>query len=382
MPKINLHAIREELLAKFDYTCQSCGISGVPLELSYVVPISEGGTHQIDNLTILCGPCNRHLGAFRPREIEFTYFLRDILTRHPHYWNVGAETRLGEQARADLTANRRMQDEEQTIIIESKGRSFLRHRQIKSAIAQIDRYRTLSSFDAAVLAFPGRLSKDDQTALARSNIEVWDLDYVSNTFAKEIQELPPSGLKRLYSMLVGPTAIKEKDLLLQRLRDCPSGKSHWVEYQSLMRDIFEFLFVPPLGTPIWESSDLSGVNRRDIILPNYTHEEFWKFLRERYGADFIVVDAKNYKNKIKKAQVLQIANYLKPHGAGMFAIIACRNGGDSACLSTLREQWAVYGKLIVILTDDDIAAMLQSKGARGHPEDVIGDVLQEFRLSM
>jgi hypothetical protein len=287
------------------------------------------------------------------------------------------------RARADLIATRRSGGQSQSILIESKSQSFLRHRQIEGAISQIKHYLSLQDFDTAVLAFPGRISKDDRAKIERESIEVWDLDYVASTFSKEIHNLPASGFTQLYAIAAAPAPpASPSDRLLARLTKCEPGRDDWVEYQRLIRDIFEFLFTPPLGRPIWESSDHSGANRRDVIFPNYTSEGFWKFLRERYDADFIIVDPKNYKNKVKKAQILQIANYLKPHGAGMFAIIACRKGGDAGSITTLREQWAAYRKLIILLTDDDIEAMLLASSSHGNPEDVIGQVIQEFRLSM
>ena len=277
MPRPSLHAIGEDLLGKFNNTCQSYGITGVPLELSHIVPASEGGTQEINNLTILCNKCNSSLGNYWPREIEFNSFLRDVLTTHPDYRNVTVEPVLGRHARADLTAIRSVAGKDQFILIESKSRSFLRHHQVVDSIAQIDRYRSLTPFDAAALAFPGRISTHDQAALNRVHIEVWDLDYIADAFANEIKSLSPSRLKILYSVLVSPSVTKETDILLQRLRDCVPGKDGWVEYQSVVKDIFEFLFAPPLNAPIWESSDKSGANRRDTVFPNYTNEGFGNF---------------------------------------------------------------------------------------------------------
>lgn len=382
MLRTNTSSRYQALLKKYNNTCQSCGITDVPLEVVHIFPVSEGGSDDLNNMTILCHNCHQLLRTLQPREVEFIYFLRDILKANPDYINVDVERVLGERARADLTTTRKLKGRNQTLLIESKSRSFFRQRQVENTIAQIKHYRSLASFDAAVLAFPGRISKEDKSTLEAANIEVWDLDYVATTFSKQIQNLPSSGLKQLYSLVTDFDDIIDSNALLKRLYDCSSGKRDWVNYQKLIRDVFEFLFTPPLGHPIWESSDASKANRRDIIFPNYASEGFWKFLRESYNADFIIVEAKNYKNKIKKAQVLQLANYLKPHGAGMFAIITCRKGGDSACLMTLREQWSVYKKLIILLSDDDIKAMLFAAGAHGKSENVIGEIIQELRLSM
>lgn len=372
------------LLKKHGHVCQSCGITNVPLELAHIIQVGEDESQEIDDFAILCPNCHRIFNSFRPREIEFNIFLRDILTASPDYSNVVLEQALGGQLheRADLTAIHISGGFKRTLLIESKSRSFFRHNQIDSAISQINHYRNIASFDIVALAFPGRISKDDRAALEKAKIEIWDLDYVAKTFSDEIKKLPLSGFKQLYFLDADSAAVKSSTILINRLTDCMPGRGDWVEYQKVIRDVFEFLFTPPLGAPIWESSDHSKANRRDIIFPNYSAEGFWKFLRESYSADFIIVDPKNYKHKIKKAQVLQIANYLKPHGTGMFAIIACRKGGDAGCVTTLREQWAAYRKLIILLTDDDIEAMLLASGARGDPESVIGQVIQEFRLSM
>lgn len=385
MLRPNHAGMRKRLLDKYDNTCQSCGAMGVPLELAHITPIREGGSQESENFTILCANCHRMLDTFRPREIEFNVFLRDIMGAHPDFSGIALEQPLGDtmRARADLIATRIWGGKSQSILIESKSRSFLRHRQIEDAISQIKHYLSLQNFDAAALAFPGRISKDDRAKIEKESIEIWDLDYVAHTFSREIRNLAASGFTQLYAIAPDTDHLASPaESLLARLAACEPGRDAWVEYQKLIRDIFEFLFTPPLGQSIWESADHSGANRRDVIFPNYTSEGFWKFLRESYNADFIIIDPKNYKNKVTKAQILQIANYLKPHGAGMFAIIACRNGGDTGSITTLREQWAAYRKLIILLTDDDIEAMLLASSSHGNPEEVIGQVIQEFRLSM
>jgi hypothetical protein len=137
-----------------------------------------------------------------------------------------------------------------------------------------------------------------------------------------------------------------------------------------------------LSAPIGELSDYSGANRRDFILPNAAADGFWYFLRNRYAADYVVVDAKNSAKRITKRDVLQIANYLKPQGTGMFALIFSRLGADSGAFHTLREQWLLSGKMIVVLDDANVETLLTDKTVGGRGTQVLEDLIQKFRLQI
>jgi hypothetical protein len=91
---------------------------------------------------------------------------------------------------------------------------------------------------------------------------------------------------------------------------------------------------------------------------------------------------KNYVRPVSKKEALQIANYLKYHGAGMFGLIFSRNGVDRGCDFTLRELWAVYQKLVIVLTDSDVNQMLDANATGRTPEDIIRQRIEDFRLSM
>ncbi|WP_303809128.1 hypothetical protein [Aeromonas rivipollensis] len=210
----------------------------------------------------------------------------------------------------------------------------------------------------------------------------WDADVIANEFKKEIKVNQHPVFSRIFLSISKEKKHNAEEELLDKLKNCERGKDGWSDYQKLIGQIFEHLFTPPLGAPISESPDMNNVNRRDWIIPNYCSEGFWNFVRDKYKADYIVVDAKNYKNPISKEQVLQIANYLKPHGAGMFALIATRLGANKGADLTIREQWMANGKMILVLNDDDFEAMLLAKAAKGQPEKIIGQALERFRLSM
>ncbi|MDO8370195.1 MAG: HNH endonuclease [Candidatus Nitrotoga sp.] len=384
----NSAALRQKLLEKYDHACVACGVKDdvVPLELAHLVPISSGGESSEDNLTILCPNCHRTFDR-QPREYEFVSFLAELLKYHPNFSDVQQETLLGRETRyrADILVNRQVKDGKEVLLIECKTYLILTSAHIHDVIAQLEKYKSGYGDCRMVLAVPATLRASDLLALSGANIEAWDIQYIVGHFSKQIQAAYPSYYKALLlARIARPTKkLTREQELLNSLSSCNPGKADCYVYQSLVGEILECLFTPPLGKPIPELSDKSQANRRDFIMPNYTDKGFWSFLRDKYEADYVVIDAKNYTRKVKKSEVLQIANYLKPHGAGLFGLIISRKGGDaSGCEHTLREQWLIHRKLIVVLDDEDVKAMLVAMSDGRPPEEILGQKIEYFRLSM
>jgi hypothetical protein len=145
----------------------------------------------------------------------------------------------------------------------------------------------------------------------------------------------------------------------------------------------EYLFTPPLERPYLEHSNKSKTNRRDLIMPNYATDGFWAFMRTQYRAEFIVVDAKNLSGDAGKEHVLQVANYLSLGGAGLFGLIATRNGLSRSGQYIQREQWILHSKMILVLTHDDVDQMFEALAdANKDPATLIRQKLEDFRLSV
>ncbi len=228
------------------------------------------------------------------------------------------------------------------------------------------------------LASPGLLSDERLEILEAAGVTYWSgLKLVRG--AKQGGVPVPSGI----GLPSGVSLEKPPEMVLRRrLARIPKGSTGWSAYQTWCRDVLEFLFHPPLNVPLYESSTSNRHNRRDMILPNYAETGYWHFLRLHYSADYVVVDAKNSGNHIKKAVVLQLANYLSEHGAGLFGLIVCRRGADQAADWTIREQWTMHRKLIVVLNDEDLLQMLEAKQTNTQPEALIRQRIEDFRLGL
>jgi hypothetical protein len=175
--------------------------------------------------------------------------------------------------------------------------------------------------------------------------------------------------------------VSTNALLIEELERIQVGQQAWVLYQRKVRDILAALLCPPLEEPLSEDPNMTGVNRRDIIFPNYAETGLWKFFRDHYAAHFLVVEAKN-STRVTKNNILQIANYLNPRGLGLFGIITCRTSAAPSAEVTRREQWIMHDKLIIVLNDDDLKQMASFASDRTDPAIVIRQKVEDFRRSI
>ena len=313
--------------------------------------------------------------------------MADLMAASRDFTDVRLEGALGSvkvgRGRADIVA--RSADGTRTFVVECKSALTIGTLRLQDALDQLKQYKDTYGTSQLVLALPARLTTQQKALAFGLGIEVWDLDAIVIRFRDEIDGVTHPVLRPL---LLAVAALSQtgsespETHLLNELRLLEPGRAKWSAYQKLTSRILERLFCPPLSSPIPNLADEPDVNRRDIILPNYAEQGFWMFVRERYAADFIIADAKNYSENVGKTEALQVLNYLKRHGAGHLGLIITRNGADDACMATIREQWAQSQKMLVVLSDDHVERMLQAKEAGGPPEDIIRQWIEDFRLSM
>lgn len=359
-----------------------------PMEVfsfDHILPKSIYPEGTFENLVLSCPECNMKRANKMPfRESELILFLKLLLDKHPSFRNISHEARISNELkyRADILAEQKVNDKWIKVLIELKSIPTFTTKRLLDIVNQLNTYKSHIKGDTKlVLSFPGVLPQSDNELLKNANIEVWDKDFIANTFSKELEEIDDKIFLKLFSTFTAKPKVE--DSLLNDLKSIPAGRDDWSKYQKHVEKILSYLFSDVLSDPITELSDKYGINRRDFILRNYCENGFWKYLREKYQADFVVIDAKNYTGKIKKNQILQMQNYLKTHGTGLFAIIISRNGEeDKGAYFTRREAWTTERKMIIILDDKDMEKMVLAKASSNRPEEIIIQKIEGFRLEM
>lgn len=61
-------AKRASVLATSNYRCGYCGTADGPFDLDHVIPVSQGGSNDEENLIAACWRCNRSKGGRTPEE--------------------------------------------------------------------------------------------------------------------------------------------------------------------------------------------------------------------------------------------------------------------------------------------------------------------------
>lgn len=377
---------KDELLNKQNGKCAICGAENTDLVFEHIIPISAGGTDSNENLILICKHHNVQFGNRRFREFEFTNYLVRLLQSNKKYQNVSQEVLLDNKTRyrADIIVEEKTEkSKNKKLLIEVKSFSSFTKSRIRQIIHQINSYYSIIEDDVRkVFAFPGIISIEDQQIFLKHEIEVWDLKFINENFKNEISTSNDMKFLQFYGITGEKDDLSKEEKLITELKSIKPGRDDWSKYQKHIGKILDYLFGDSLSSPIVESADEFGVNRRDFILRNYSDKGFWRYLRDRYAADFIVVDAKNYTKEVKKKEVLQISNYLKEQGTGLFAMIISRNGEKKNSYMTRRDKWMLDNKLVIVLTDDDIEQMILAKASSNDPEEIIKQRIEEFRLKI
>lgn len=189
------------------------------------------------------------------------------------------------------------------------------------------------------------------------------------------------------SVLIQRELISEEEEIAHHLIEClegiPSGPEHWIEYQSLCKEILNFCFVPPLLDPFEEERTDGGLHRRDLIyhIPHGVGG-FWDYIKIAYSALAVIVDCKNYSESLRQNEVVITSKYFGSKKLGNFGIMVSRKGLHDSGRKQQLDRWIHHDEMIVCLSDDDLKDMIRLKLEGEDPEIVIDFHIRTLRQSI
>ena len=219
------------------------------------------------------------------RELEFLTYLSRLIAANNDFSNVSLEPSFKDSEGRILRPDIVCDYQNKKLIIEVKKITPLTDNRVVDFIKQIKSYKVLGDDAQLVVAFPEELQRKYEEQFKNEDILVWDISTLALIFSKQIEVICETPLYPIIFNAGVKREIKSQStLFIEELESIKPGKNDWSKYQQLIANCMDYLFAPPLGKPLYELSDSSKTNRRDIILPNYAESGFWQFLRDNYFA--------------------------------------------------------------------------------------------------
>jgi hypothetical protein len=174
----------------------------------------------------------------------------------------------------------------------------------------------------------------------------------------------------------------EGNRLKKELKAIPPGKRKKSStlFEEKCVEILKYLFKTELE--LWEeqSSTEDRLHRMDLLCRLCpSGRNFWEELLNDFHSRYIVFEFKNYSEKIKQGQIYTTEKYLFKTALRSIAFIIAKNGGDTHACQTARGALREAGKLIIILTAEELCDMLDMKDRGEDPSvplrEKVNDVL-------
>jgi len=229
-------------------------------------------------------------------------------------------------------------------------------------------------------------------------VEVWDLPILADKASVD-----PDLSAQLISILtsagvgdtgtLGPSAVlpgpefrpeppakapKTGSNICESMRRIPAGRDGWKDFENQCGEALVFLFGDHFGDWSTQSETEDGLQRRDFIARLRPKDDFWLSLASDFRSRYIVFEFKNYENRISQEQIYSTEKYLYATALRSIAIIVARNGADSGALQAAGGALREAGKLILILSLDDLCQMLNARDKADDPTLILYSLLDRL----
>jgi hypothetical protein len=172
----------------------------------------------------------------------------------------------------------------------------------------------------------------------------------------------------------------EGERLTLSLRATEIGKAGALQFEKLCSDSVRFLFGEHLGQFQQQAKVEDGFHYMDLIVrlsPKRTGA-FWVSLAQDFRCRYVVFEFKNYAEAISQNQIYITEKYLYPNALRSVAIIIARNGADKGATRAIQGILREVGKVMLVLTLDQLTELLRAKDRGIEPSDLMIDHLDRL----
>lgn len=242
-----------------------------------------------------------------------------------------------------------------------------------------------------VLAIGGRVNPVHRTwAETEYDILIWDaadLLHLAGELGQELETLLARHPQRTSVLDMAPEEVEQRlralgyivdaeqppeaepappmgDGLVSRLRNTLTGKSHAKAYEEICRDIIAYVFGQDLLDGRSQKRTTDSINVYDLIYRVAPHNAFWSTLTRDFRARVVMFECKNYTHPIRAMQIFTTERYLSTNVLRPICFILTRKAPHQHAVNASFGAMRDAQKLLVVLSDEDLIAMIRAKDAQ------------------
>jgi hypothetical protein len=168
-----------------------------------------------------------------------------------------------------------------------------------------------------------------------------------------------------------------KDLSAE-LKTMPTGFADAQRFEECIGRVVRLCFFRVLTNVEAQVRDIDGTVRRDWIASNRAENGFWDMVRQRYGANQVLFECKNYEDL--KSSDFQQSSYYMGEQAGKFVVLFFRGEVKNHYFQHVKRINGQCGGIVIMLNDKDAQVFIrQSMNGRlkdGHLQDKFDKVVR------
>ncbi len=254
--------------------------------------------------------------------------------------------------------------------------------------ARLQSVFSISSTREAIIAVFGPLSPAAKNwSETQFGLTIWDLDEILHK-AVPFPELHQELTDFAAGIPARPAAPKDVRIdpglsLIDELeRHIQKNTLSPTQYEELCRRAFIYVFDPDLYGFKRQAQTSDGANRYDFICRIKSGQPFWDDLRTDFHTKALLFECKNYDEKITADQVYSTERYLFKGAVRAVCFLISRLGPDDGCIRAAQGAMRESGKLILLLSNEDLIELIKLKSDEGGPEDFLDEKIWNFTISL
>lgn len=188
------------------------------------------------------------------------------------------------------------------------------------------------------------------------------------------------------------TSVKPKktddkgEKLCKEINTLSPGRTDATNFENKCTQILKYLFDNNTDLTLWELQPTTddGLHRFDLLCRIISSHQntFWAELAHDFHTRYILFEFKNYTDAIKQGQIYTTEKYLFLTALRSVSFIIARNGADENAIKAAKGALKEAGKLIVILTVEDICEMLKLKDKGDEPSIILRAKIDEMLIKL